>query len=111
MNIFCAGFPYSLGEDQLKGIFEQYGPVSSVKIIIDRETGKSKGFGFIEMDDEEGTAAINALNGTMVGGRSIAVSKAQEREKKSGGFSRSSGSGGYGNHYGRGGYDKNEDAG
>ncbi len=116
MNIFCAGFPYSLEEDQLRGIFEQYGEVTSIKIIMDKETGRSKGFGFIEMSDEEhAQQAITALNGLQVGGRTIAVSQAQERTDKrpGGGFSRGgSGGGGYsrgggsGGGYNKGGYNK-----
>jgi RNA recognition motif-containing protein len=107
MNIFCAGFPYSLEEDQLKGIFEQYGEVSSIKIIFDKETGRSKGFGFVEMPDESSAKeAINGLNGLQVGGRKIAVSQAQEREKKPGGFQRGGGGGGGYRSGGGGGYSK-----
>ncbi|MXV16306.1 RNA recognition motif domain-containing protein [Hufsiella ginkgonis] len=108
MNIFCAGFPYSLEEDQLRGIFEQYGEVSSIKIITDKETGRSKGFGFVEMADEsEALKAIENLNGLQVGGRSIAVSQAQERQdKKPGGFSRGGGGGFNRGGGGGGGYNK-----
>ncbi|AYL98233.1 RNA recognition motif domain-containing protein [Mucilaginibacter celer] len=94
MNIFVGSLPFSLGEADLRQLFEAYGEVNSVKIIIDRESGRSKGFGFIEMaDDEAGQQAISGLNGSEVKGRSIAVSQAEE--KKPGGDRRSSG-GGYG---------------
>jgi RNA recognition motif-containing protein len=105
MNIFVGSLPFTLGEADLKQLFEAYGEVNSVKIIIDRESGRSKGFGFIEMeDDEAGQQAISGLNGSEVKGRSIAVSQAEE--KKPGGDRRSSGGGygGGGNRGGGGGY-------
>jgi RNA recognition motif-containing protein len=104
MNIFVGSLPFTLGEADLKQLFEAYGEVNSVKIIIDRESGRSKGFGFIEMaDDEAGQQAISGLNGSEVKGRSIAVSQAEE--KKPGGDRRSSGGGyGGGNRSGGGGY-------
>lgn len=102
MNIFVGSLPFSLGEADLKQLFEAYGEVNSVKIIIDRESGRSKGFGFIEMaDDEAAQQAISGLNGSEVKGRSIAVSQAEE--KKPGGDRRSSG-GGYGGGNRGGGY-------
>lgn len=101
MNIFVGSLPFTLGEADLKQLFEAYGEVNSVKIIIDRESGRSKGFGFIEMaDDEAAQQAISNLNGSEVKGRSIAVSQAEE--KKPGGDRRSSG-GGYGGGGNRGG--------
>jgi RNA recognition motif-containing protein len=104
MNIFVGSLPFTLGEADLKQLFEAYGEVNSVKIIIDRESGRSKGFGFIEMaDDEAAQQAISNLNGSEVKGRSIAVSQAEE--KKPGGDRRSSGGGyGGGNRGGGGGY-------
>jgi RNA recognition motif-containing protein len=94
MNIFVGSLPFTLGEADLKQLFEAYGEVNSVKIIIDRESGRSKGFGFIEMEDDEAAQqAISGLNGSEVKGRSIAVSQAEE--KKPGG-ERRSGGGGYG---------------
>jgi RNA recognition motif-containing protein len=102
MNIFAGSLPYTIGEAELKALFEAYGEVSSVKIINDRETGRSKGFGFVEMpDDESAQAAITALNGSSVKGRNIAVSQAED--KKTGG-SRPSGGGYGGNRGGGGGY-------
>jgi RNA recognition motif-containing protein len=102
MNIFAGSLPYTLGEADLKALFEAYGEVSSVKLINDRETGRSKGFGFVEMPDDEGAQnAINALNGSNVKGRTIAVSQAEEKKSGGGGGGRSSG--GYGGGGGRGG--------
>jgi RNA recognition motif-containing protein len=95
MNIFVGSLPYSLEEADLKELFEAYGEVSTVKIIIDRESGRSKGFGFVEMsDDEAAQKAISGLNGSEVSGRSIAVSQAEDKkpsDRRSGG-----GGGGYG---------------
>jgi len=103
MNIFVGSLPFSLQEADLRQLFEAYGEVSSVKLINDRETGRSKGFGFVEKpDDEAAQAAISALNGSQVKGRSIAVSQAEE--KKPGGDRRSSGGGYGGGNRGGGGY-------
>jgi RNA recognition motif-containing protein len=93
MNIFVGSLPYSLEEADLQELFEAYGEVTTVKIIIDRESGRSKGFGFVEMsDDEAAQKAISGLNGSEVSGRSIAVSQAED--KKPG--DRRSGGGGFG---------------
>jgi len=103
MNIFVGSLPYSLEEADLKELFEAYGEVSTVKIIIDRESGRSKGFGFVEMsDDEAAQKAISGLNGSEVSGRSIAVSQAEDKKP---GDRRSSGGGGggYGGNRGGGG--------
>ncbi|MDB5122785.1 MAG: recognition motif [Mucilaginibacter sp.] len=100
MNIFVGSLPFQLEEADLKELFEAYGEVSSVKLISDRETGRSKGFGFVEMpDDESAQKAITGLNGTDVNGRSIAVSQAEEKKPRTGG-----GYGGGGNRGGGGGY-------
>ncbi|MDB4903728.1 MAG: recognition motif [Mucilaginibacter sp.] len=104
MNIFVGSLPFSLEEADLKELFEAYGEVSTVKLISDRETGRSKGFGFVEMpDDESAQKAITGLNGTDVKGRSIAVSQAEEKKPND---RRSGGGGGYGggNRGGGGGY-------
>lgn len=94
MNIFVGSLPYRLEEADLKELFEAYGEVSSVKLITDRETGRSKGFGFVEMpDDATALKAISGLNGTEVSGRAIAVSQAEERKPNN---DRRSGGGGYG---------------
>jgi RNA recognition motif-containing protein len=111
MNIFVGSLPFKLKEEDLKRLFEAYGEVSSVKLINDRETGRSKGFGFVEMpDDESAQQAIEGLNGSEVEGRTIAVSQAEERkpsERRSfgggGGGNRGGGYGGGGNRGGGGG--------
>lgn len=80
MNIFVGSLPYRLKEAQLSEYFEEYGNVTSVKIVTDRESGRSKGFGFVEMEnDEEANAAIEALNGYEVDGRNIVVNEARPR--------------------------------
>ncbi len=80
MNIYVGNLNYNLTEDELRQIFEEFGEVVSAKIILDKYSGRSKGFGFVEMsDDEEANAAIAALNDTDVGGRNIKVNKARER--------------------------------
>ena len=82
MNIFVGSLPFSLEEADLTELFEAYGEVSTVKLISDRETGRSKGFGFVEMpDDEAAQKAITGLNGADVKGRSIAVSQAEEKKR------------------------------
>ena len=112
MNIFVGSLPFKLEEADLKELFEAYGEVSSVKLINVRETGRSKGFGFVEMpDDESAQQAISALNGSEVGGRTIAVSQAEERKPKTGGGyggggNRGGGYGGGNRGGGGGGYSK-----
>jgi RNA recognition motif-containing protein len=97
MNIFVGSLPYRLQEADLKELFEAYGEVNSVKLIIDRETGRSKGFGFVEMpDDEAAQKAISGLNGAEVSGRSIAVSQAEDRKPSGGGGGERRGGGGFG---------------
>jgi len=102
MNIFVAKLSYDTREDTLRDLFEEYGEVSSVKIIMDKFTGNSKGFGFVEMpSDDEGQNAINDLNDTELDGRTIVVKKARPREERSnyrgggGGYNRGGGGGGY----------------
>ena len=76
MNIFVGSLPFSINEADLKDSFEVYGTVSSVKIITDKFTGRSKGFGFVEMpNDNEASKAIEELNGATVSGRTIVVNK------------------------------------
>ena len=83
MNIFIGNLPYTVKENDLKGFFEEYGQVSSSKIITDKFTGRSRGFGFIEMDDEEsGKKAIEELNGAELEGRAIVVNEANERKER-----------------------------
>ncbi len=108
MNIFVAKLNYNTTELDVRQLFEQYGTVDSVKIITDRDTGRSKGFGFVEMpDDEEGYAAINALNEAEVDGFNIAVKKAVPREERNN--NRRGGGGGYNRNRGGGGGGYNRD--
>ncbi len=83
MNIFVAKLDFATREEDLRSGFEQFGEVSSVKIILDRATGKSKGFGFVEMpNDEEAQNAIDSLNDQEFDGRTIVVKKAEPRENR-----------------------------
>ena len=97
MNIFVAKLNFDTQESNLRGAFAEYGDVDSVKIIMDKFTGRSKGFGFIEMpNDEEAQNAINDLNESDLDGRNIVVKKAEPRENNRGGSNRRGGGGGYG---------------
>ncbi len=111
MNIFVGSLPFSIDEADLKESFGVYGTVNSVKIITDKFTGRSKGFGFVEMEnDTEAEKAIQELNGATVDGRTIVVNKSEpkpEGERRSFNNNRSGGSGGYnggGNSRGGGSY-------
>jgi RNA recognition motif-containing protein len=109
MNIFVAKLNYGTSSDGLREAFEQFGEVESANVIMDRETGRSKGFGFVEMsNDSEGAAAISALDGSDLEGNTIAVKKAEPRESRGGGGGGNRGGGGYGggggNRGGGGGY-------
>jgi RNA recognition motif-containing protein len=89
MNIFVGNLSYTATEDDLRDAFEQYGRVDSARIISDRETDRSRGFGFVEMpDDQEARAAIEALDGNSIGGREVKVNEARPREDRGGGGSR-----------------------
>ena len=82
LNIYIGNLHYNVNEEELIEIFEEYGEVMSVKIITDKYTGGSKGFGFIEMlNDEEANKAIDNLNGTEIRGRKVIVNLAKERGK------------------------------
>ena len=80
MNIYVGNLNFDLNEDELKKVFEDYGEVTMVKIITDRATGRSRGFGFVEMaNDDEATEAINNLNGSDIKGRKVNVNQAREK--------------------------------
>lgn len=82
MNIYVGNLHYDVTEDDLRSLFEKYGQVDSAKIIMDKLTGKSKGFGFIEMpDDETGQEAIDEINGTELKGRNLKVNLAREKSE------------------------------
>lgn len=108
MNIFVGSLPFALEESRLKEVFEAYGEVSSVKIIIDKFSGRSKGFGFVEMpDDAMAQKAIDELNGSSVEGRSIVVNKSEDKRddsRKSFGGGGNGGGGYKGGNSGGGGY-------
>jgi len=81
MNIFISNLNFSVSDEELKGLFEAFGEVSSSKVITDKITGRSRGFGFVEMnDDDEGKQAIDKLNGSEFKGRELNVSVARPRE-------------------------------
>jgi RNA recognition motif-containing protein len=84
MNIYVGNLPYSISEDELKNAFAKFGAVTSVKIIIDKATGRSKGFAFVDMASaSEGNQAIKSLNETDLNGRNIKVNEARPREESS----------------------------
>ena len=80
MNVFVSNLSFNTDDDGLKKLFEQFGKVSSARVISDKETGRSRGFGFVEMDsDNEGEAAIKGLNNKEINGRAMSVSVAREK--------------------------------
>ncbi len=84
MNIYVGNLHFDLNEDELKKVFEEYGEVSAVKIITDKISGRSRGFGFVEMvNDDEAKEAIDNLNGTEIKGRKVNVNQAREKENNS----------------------------
>ncbi len=90
MNIYVGNLPYSVSEDDLRAAFADFGEVSSANVIMDRMSGQSKGFGFVEMpSDSEAEEAINALNDSAFNGRNIKVNQARPRNDHSGGGGRS----------------------
>ncbi len=94
-KLYVGGLPYSTTDRQLEEVFSEHGTVESARVITDRMTGRSRGFGFVEMSSpEEAESAANALNGTQLEGRTIAVNEAKPRENRGGG--------GYGGHRGGG---------
>ena len=103
-NLYVGNLSFSCTADDLRELFSQHGNVSSAQVVSDRETGRSRGFGFVEMGDG-GEAAISALNGTDFQGRSLTVNEARPRESGGGGGGRSGGGGGRsgGGGYGGGG--------
>ncbi len=101
-KIYVGGLPYPTTETELTDLFVQHGNVDSAKIITDKYTGRSRGFGFVEMpSEEEGKAAITALNGTQLDGRTLTVNQARPQEARTGGGGGGGGRGGFGG--GRGG--------
>ncbi|MCX7658944.1 MULTISPECIES: RNA-binding protein [Caldimonas] len=113
-KLYVGNLAYSIRDEDLNQAFSQFGAVTSAKVMMDRDTGRSKGFGFVEMgSDAEAQSAINGLNGQALSGRAIVVNEARPREPRPGGFGgghRGFGGGaggsrgGYGGGGGRGGY-------
>jgi RNA recognition motif-containing protein len=100
-KLYVGGLPYATTESQLTTLFATHGTVESARVIADKFTGQSRGFGFVEMStSEEAKAAITALNGTQLDGRSLTVNEAKPQEPRSGG-------GGGGGRFGGGGNDRN----
>ncbi|GAB4396592.1 MAG: hypothetical protein OHK0048_01850 [Rhodoferax sp.] len=101
-KLYVGNLPYSFRDDDLHQAFSQHGNVTSAKVMMERDTGRSKGFGFVEMaDDAQAQAAINAMNGQQVGGRGLVVNEARPMEPRAprsgGGYGGNrSGGGGYG---------------
>jgi RNA recognition motif-containing protein len=104
-KLYVGNLAYSVRDDSLQEAFAQFGSVTSAKVMMDRDTGRSKGFGFVEMgSDAEAQAAINGMNGQALEGRAIVVNEARPREDRPGGFGGGGGrSGGGGGGYGGGG--------
>jgi hypothetical protein len=110
-KLYVGNLAYSVRDEELQQAFSAYGTVSSAKVMMDRETGRSKGFGFVEMGtDAEAQAAINGMNGQSLSGRAVVVNEARPREERPGGFRSpyggggGGGAGGGGGGGGRGGY-------
>ena len=88
MNIYVSNLGFHIGDEDLKGFFAAHGEVTSAKVVFDRETNRSRGFGFVEMpNDAEGEDAIKKLNGAMVDGRALSVTVARPKENAGGGTS------------------------
>jgi len=100
MNIYVSNLSFNTNDAELNELFSKFGAVSSAKVIMDRESGRSRGFGFVEMpSDEEGKDAMLGLNNKEVEGRAMSVSIAKEREQRSsGGYSNNRSGGGYSNN-------------
>jgi RNA recognition motif-containing protein len=81
MKIFVGNLPWSVLDQELEDLFAQFGNVDSAKVITDRDTGRSRGFGFVEIDDDSGRAAISELNETEVSGRKLTVNEARDRKR------------------------------
>ncbi len=102
-KLYVGNLSYNVRDDDLQQTFAQFGTVSSAKVMMDRETGRSKGFGFVEMgSDAEAQAAINGMNGQQMDGRALVVNEARPREERPGGFGGGGSRGGFGG--GGGGY-------
>ncbi len=105
MKLYVGNLSFSMSESELRDLFSQHGEVTSATLVMDRETGRPRGFGFVEFaNDDEGRAAIEALNGQNIGGRDLTVNEARPRENRPGGGGGGFGGGRGGGGGGRGGY-------
>lgn len=103
-KLYVGNLPFTASETELEQLFSQHGTVASVALITDRDTGRPRGFGFVEMaNDDEANTAIEALNGQDFGGRALTVNEARQRPPRSGGFGGGGGGGGGRSSYGGGG--------
>ena len=103
-KLYVGNLAYSVRDESLQAAFAQFGTVTSAKVMMDRETGRSKGFGFVEMSSAaEAQAAIHAMNGRPLEGRAVVVNEARPREERPGGFGGGGGGGGGRGPYGGGG--------
>ena len=100
-KIYVGNLSYQTTEGDLTNLFEQIGPVDSVNVITDRDTGRSKGFAFVEMSSDDAEKAIGQLNGSEVNGRTLTVNEARPREDRSASRGGGGGRGGYGGGRGR----------
>ncbi|MBE6380649.1 MAG: RNA-binding protein [Lentisphaerae bacterium] len=82
MNIYVGNLPYSTTREDLEALFGEFGAVDAARVVMDRETGRSKGFGFVEMADDAAKAAIEKLNGSEIGGRKAVINEARPREDR-----------------------------
>lgn len=81
-RIYVGNLPYSATEDEVRALFEAHGTVNRVDILVDRETGRARGFGFVEMEDADADKAIDALNGQDMGGRALKINEARPRQSR-----------------------------
>ena len=98
-KLYVGNLPFSATDEEVTALFGEHGTVHSVALINDRETGRPRGFGFVEMDDDAAVAAMQALDGSEMGGRALRVNEAQDRPRRGGGGG--GGGGGYGGGGGR----------
>lgn len=80
-TIYVGNLPFTATEEEVRGLFSKHGTVHTVKLVTDRDTGKPRGFGFVEMENSHAVAAITALNGSQFGGRSLRVNEARDRDR------------------------------
>ncbi len=83
-RLYVGNLPFSATEEEIRGLFDQHGSIHSVNLITDRETGRPRGFGFVEMDDEDADSAVQVLDGTTYGGRTLKVNVARPRTERGG---------------------------